>query len=43
MAEKQLEKVIILEDDSRFEKNFKAVLVHFVNELQNNDIKWDLM
>ena len=43
MAEKQLEKVIILEDDSRFDKNFKAVLVHFVNEFQNQNINWDLM
>ena len=43
MVEKNYERVIILEDDARFTFDFKATLNHFMNELINKKIKWDLL
>jgi GR25 family glycosyltransferase involved in LPS biosynthesis len=43
MEEKNLEKIIILEDDARFNKNFKQILVNVVNQMQNQNMEWDLM
>jgi hypothetical protein len=43
MVEKNFQKIIIFEDDAKFDKNFKTILVHMTNQLQNQNIDWDLM
>jgi len=43
MLEKNLEKTLILEDDARFDKNFKAILTHTINQMNEKKIDWDLM
>lgn len=42
-VEKNYKKIIILEDDARFAKNFKSILVHFMNQMDAKNIDWDLM
>lgn len=43
MVEKNLEKIIILEDDARFSENFKEVIVHISNRANEAKLDWDLM
>ena len=33
----------MLEDDARFESNFKAILSHVMNEVKAKEIEWDLI
>ena len=37
------ENVIILEDDAKFEVNFKSTLNHIMNQIDENSIEWDLL
>lgn len=43
MVEKNLEKIIILEDDARFSENFKEIMVHISNRVNEAKLEWDLM
>jgi collagen beta-1,O-galactosyltransferase len=43
MVEKKYEKIIILEDDARFEGDFKSILTYMINEMKEKSIKWELL
>lgn len=43
MVEKKYEKIIILEDDARFEGDFKPILTYLINEMKDKSIKWELL
>lgn len=43
MVEKNYQKIIILEDDARFNSDFKSVLNYFQNEMQSRKFEWDLL
>ncbi len=43
MMQHNLEEVLILEDDIRFEKNFRKKMQDFVDVIRRPNISWDLM
>ena len=43
VVDNNLENVIILEDDAKFEVNFKSTLNHIMNQIDENSIEWDLL
>lgn len=42
-VEKNYERIIILEDDARFEMNFKSTFKHIMNQISAKGIEWDLI
>jgi hypothetical protein len=43
MIEKNYSKIIIFEDDARFQLNFKSNLFYFINTLNSNNVEWELL
>lgn len=43
MIEHNYSKIIIFEDDARFQLNFKSNLFYFINTLGSNNVEWELL
>lgn len=43
MLENNHERVIVFEDDARFESNFRRVFESLINQMDRKDFKWDLL
>ena len=43
MIEKNYKQILILEDDVRFNVNFKENFLYFMNQLKDEEIKWELL
>jgi collagen beta-1,O-galactosyltransferase len=42
-VEKKLNKIIILEDDARFELNFKSLFTYLINQMNEKKIDWEML
>ena len=43
MLENNHERVIVFEDDARFNSNFRRVFESLINQMDKKDFKWDLL
>jgi len=40
---KKYERILIFEDDARFSLNFKSLVKHFLAEMDDKNISWELL
>ena len=43
MLENNFERILILEDDSRFSLNFNSLTKYFITEMDNKNVYWELL
>ena len=43
MIEKKYEKVLIFEDDARFELNFNSIVKYFLSKMEIKQVDWELL
>jgi GR25 family glycosyltransferase involved in LPS biosynthesis len=43
MVDNNYERIIVFEDDARFESNFKRIFESLIDEMNRKEFKWDLL